>query len=475
MSDVLKPDLCIIGAGSGGLSVAAGAVQMGAKVVLIEKNEMGGDCLNTGCVPSKALLAAAHAAESARQAERLGVSATVSVDGGRVMEHVRGVIEGIAPHDSQERFEALGCTVLRAPARFTGPGEVEVAGKKIQARRFVIATGSSAFVPPIPGIENLSVLTNENVFELSIIPERLIIIGGGPIGCELAQAFQRLGSAVTVLEMFSIMPKDDPDLVAVVRETLQREGVEVLEGIKVMRCEGDAAKPSVVIETPDGNTRTIEGTHLLVAAGRRPNVLDLGLSEAGVQHSPRGIEVDAGLKTTNKKIYAIGDVTGGMQFTHVAGYHAGIVIRSALFRLPAKTNHAFVPWVTYTDPELAAVGMGETQAREKYGDGVRVLTASFAENDRARAERATAGQIKVITRKNGRVLGCAIVGAGAGELIQPWVLALEKGLKISALASTIAPYPTRSEISKRAAGGFYTPSLYGARTRWLVRLLAMFG
>lgn len=478
MSDPIKCDLCVIGAGSGGLSVAAGASQMGASVVLIEKDKMGGDCLNTGCVPSKALLAAAHAVSNAKKAEVLGIKADVSVDGAKVFAHVRGVIDGIAPHDSQERFEDLGVRVIRDVARFVSPTEVDAGGTRIRARRFVIATGSRAFVPPVPGIENANVLTNENVFELTEIPRHLIVIGGGPIGIELAQAFKNLGCEVTVVEMFTIMPKDDPELVNVVRQCLFADGVRVMEGVKVVRIEGSPDAPQIVIEDADGHSQTISGTHLLVAAGRRPNVEDLGLEEAGVQvrdAAPGGIIVNKGLKTSNKKIYAIGDVAGGLQFTHVAGYHAGIVIRSALFRLPAKAKHDYVPWVTYTDPELAQAGMTEAQAREAYGENIKVLSHPFADNDRARAERRTEGMLKAVLGPKGKILGCGIVGSGAGELIAPWVLAMENGLKISALASTITPYPTRSEISKRAAGSYYTAALYGPRTRWLVRLLSIFG
>lgn len=473
MSQTITCDICIIGAGSGGLSVAAGAAQMGANVVLIEKGEMGGDCLNTGCVPSKALLAAGHAAQNAKRAARFGIkTGKVSADGKKVFAHVRGVIDAIAPNDSAERFEGFGVNVIQEHAQFTDPATVQAGDTTVKAKYFVVATGSSAFVPPIEGISTLDVLTNENVFDLSTIPEHLIVIGGGPIGCELAQAFRHLGADVTVLEMFKILPKDDPDLVNVVRTRLLEDGVVLHEGVKVLRAQGSKDGPEIVVVDADGREHTIKGSHLLVSAGRRANVQGLGLEHAGVDFSPRGIEIDQRLRSvSNRRIFAIGDVAGGLQFTHVAGLHAGIVIRNALFKLPAKAKVDFVPWVTYTDPELAHVGLTEAMARDKHGDGIKVLRWEFGENDRAQAERDTEGLIKVIVTKRGKILGCSLVGPHAGELIQPWVLALEQGLKIGAMASTVAPYPTLGEISKRAAGSFYTASLFGERTRKIVRFL----
>lgn len=475
MSEVLKPDLCIIGAGSGGLSVAAGAVQMGASVLLVEKGAMGGDCLNTGCVPSKALLAAGHAAHIHGATDAFGVKGQdPEVDFKAVHDHVHDVIAGIAPHDSVERFEGLGVTVIQGAAAFTSPREVTVNGKTIRARRFVLATGSSAFVPPIDGLTNTPYFTNESIFTLTQAPEHLIVIGGGPIGCELAQAHRQLGCRVTIIEALSLLPKDDPDLAAYIRTALTDHGIALAEGAKVVRTAKTDSGVSVTVER-NGTEETIEGSHLLVAVGRKATVDGLGLDEAGVKYSAKGIEVDAGLRTSNRKVYAIGDCAGGLQFTHVAGYHAGIVIRSALFRLPAKADHSAVPWVTYTSPELAQVGLTEAQARKRHGESIRVLTWSFEENDRARAERITDGLVKVVVAKNGRVLGCGIAGPQAGELIQIWVLAISQKLKIGALASMIAPYPTLGEVSKRAAGTYYTPSLFSDRTRKVVRFLSKFG
>jgi len=474
MNKIITTDICVIGAGSGGLSVAAGAVQMGAKVVLIEKGKMGGDCLNTGCVPSKALLAAGHAAENARRASRFGVSTgPVEVDFGRAIDHVHSVIAGIAPHDSVERFEELGCTVIQAEARFTGPGEVVAGDTTIKAKRFVIATGSRAAVPPIPGLETVCYFTNETIFENRVRPEHLIIVGGGPIGLEMAQAHHQLGAKVTVIEMGKILPKDDPDLVAVVRDRIKADGISLYEGAKTKEILDVNDQIRVVIEH-QGIEITLEGTHLLLATGRKPNVENLGLKDAGIEYTDRGISVDARLRTSNKKVFAIGDITGGLQFTHMAGYDAGIVIRNALFRLPAKVDHSAVPWVTYTNPELAQVGLTEKAAREQYGDDIRVVTWDYAENDRARAEAETEGFIKVITKPNGRILGAAIVGRQAGELIGVWSLAISKKMKIGAIAGMIAPYPTLGELSKRVAGAWYTPSLFGEKTRKLVRFLLRF-
>jgi pyruvate/2-oxoglutarate dehydrogenase complex dihydrolipoamide dehydrogenase (E3) component len=475
MAKVLKPDLCVIGAGSGGLSVAAGAVQMGASVVLIEKGKMGGDCLNTGCVPSKALLAAGHAAHAPSLAAQFGVTVPEPVvQFATVHAHVHDVIAGIAPHDSVERFEGLGVSVLKGAARFTSAREIEVDGTVVRARRFVVATGSTAFVPPIEGLGSTPFLTNETVFDLTTAPTHLIIIGGGPIGCELAQAHRRLGCQVTLLEASTILPKDDPDLAAVVRETLRAEGVAVMEGARVERVSGSEGSVQVTYSA-EGTEHSVTGSHVLVAVGRKPAVDGLNLQAAGIDYSAKGIDVDAGLRTSNRRAYAIGDCAGGLQFTHVAGYHAGVVIRSALFRLPAKADYSAVPWVTYTDPELAQVGLSETEARQKYGDGVTVVTWPFTENDRARAERKTKGLVKAVIAKNGRILGCGIVGPNAGELIQVWILALTQNLKIGAMAGMIAPYPTLGEVSKRAAGAYYTPTLFSRRTRLLVRFLSLFG
>ena len=474
MAKALKVDICVIGAGSGGLSVAAGASQMGASTALIERGKMGGDCLNYGCVPSKALLAAGHAAQAVRGGGRFGVRAAApAIDSGGVYGHVRGTIAAIAPNDSVERFEGLGVTVIQSSARFTGPREIAADGYRITARRIVIATGSSPAVPPVAGLGDVPYLTNETIFDLGQVPAHLIVIGGGPVGIEMAQAHRHLGARVTVVEMFSIMANDDPELVDVVRARLAGEGIDLREGVTVARVEKAGNGVAVVI-AGNGAEDRVQGSHVLIAAGRRPNVGGLDLEKAGIAYSPAGIQVDARLRTTNRRVFAIGDVAGGYQFTHMAGYHAGIVLRNALFRLPAKVDTHAVPWVTYTAPELAQVGLTEDRARKQAGD-IRVLRWPFAENDRARAERETDGLVKVITTPRGRILGAGIVGAHAGELIHAWVLAIGQKIKIGAVAGMIAPYPTLGEANKRAAGSFYTPALFGERTKRIVRFLSHFG
>ncbi len=476
MSEVRNVDICVIGAGSGGLSVAAGAVQMGASVALFERGKMGGDCLNYGCVPSKALLAAGHAAAHYGHTAQFGVNGpAATVDFAGVNDHVHDVIAGIAPHDSVDRFEGLGVEVYQEGARFTGAREVTGEnGTRVRARRVVIATGSSPAVPRIPGLDEVDFLTNETVFNLRECPEHLVVIGGGPIGMEMAQAHRQLGAKVTVLEAMQIMGPDDRELVDVVRARLAGEGVEIHEGAKVALVKRTADGVSVSCESDNGPFE-VSGSHLLVAAGRSPNLSSLDLEAAGIAYDRRGIEVDDRLRTTNKKVFAVGDVAGKYQFTHIAGYHAGVVIRNVLFRMPAKINYDAVPWVTYTDPELANVGMSEAAAREAHGDDVRVVTAEFAENDRARTERRTGGMVKAVVGKRGRILGAGIVGAHAGELIQPWILAVSQKMKIGAMAQMIAPYPTLGEANKRAAGAYYTPSLFSERTRKIVRLLAKLG
>jgi pyruvate/2-oxoglutarate dehydrogenase complex dihydrolipoamide dehydrogenase (E3) component len=482
LATAIDTDICILGAGSAGLSVAAGAALLGARTVLIEPGAMGGDCLNSGCVPSKALLASAKAAIAYRHAGALGLRAQApEVDFKAVHDHVHGVIAGIAPQDSVERFEGMGVTVLRERGRFTGPREVEAGAARVSARRFVIATGSAPLVPPIPGLESVPYLTNETVFGLSELPRHLIVIGGGPIGCELGQAFRRLGARVTVIEQAEILPADDPELVDILRDRLRAEGLDIREGARGTRVEaletGARGGVAVTVESGGGAepiTERIEGSALLLAAGRRPVVEDLGLEAAGIVHGRAGVEVDARLRTTNPRVFAAGDVVGGYQFTHMASHHAVVVIKNALFRLPAKVETRAVPWVTYTDPELAQVGLPEAAARRARGT-IRVLRWPFAENDRARAERSTEGLVKVIASPRGRILGASILGAQAGELIQPWALAIAQGIKLSAMAGTIAPYPTRGEASKRAASGFYADKISSRWTQGLVRLLLRLG
>jgi pyruvate/2-oxoglutarate dehydrogenase complex dihydrolipoamide dehydrogenase (E3) component len=474
MPEVLQPDICVIGAGAGGLSVAAAAAAFGVPVVLVERGKMGGDCLNYGCVPSKSLLAAAKHAAAFQQASAFGVTyAPPTIDFARVREHVRGVIAAIAPNDSTERFTGLGVRVIAGTAQFKDAATVAVGDAfEIKARRFVIATGSTPAIPPIAGLADTPHFTNETIFDLAACPRHLIVIGAGAVGLELAQAFRRLGAAVTVLEAATPLAKNDPECAATVLDQLAREGVMMRAGVTLQRVAGADGNVQVVI---GGTTEeTIEGSHLLVATGRTPNVADLGLDRAGIKHEPRGIVVDRRLRTTNKRVYAIGDVAGGLQFTHVANYHAGLVVRHALFRLPVRASDDALPWVTFTDPEFAQVGLTEAQARErKYK--FQVLRWPYHENDRAQAERTTAGHIKVITTRRGRILGATIVGHNAGELIATWALAVGQRLNIRAIAGTVLPYPILGEIGKRAAITFYIGSLTSPMVRRIMGWLRHLG
>lgn len=461
MSRVLKPDLCVVGGGSGGLTVAAGAAQMGASVVLVEGHRMGGDCLNYGCVPSKALIAAAGHAHAMTSGGPFGIAPVApQVDYAAAKDHVARVIAGIAPHDSVERFEGLGVTVIEDWARFVSPTRIEAGGAAIEARRFVIATGSAPFVPPIPGIESVHAWTNEDIFELRERPRHLVVIGGGPIGIEMAQAHRRLGCAVTVIEGARILGREDPELAAVVTERLRAEGVRLIEGAQAERIAAAEGGVAVTVGDKSAGGETVEGSHLLVAVGRRVNLERLDPEAGGVRTTKAGVTVDKGLRSvSNRRVYAIGDAAGGMQFTHLAGYHGGLVIRNALFGLPvtARTDH--IPRVTFTDPELAQVGLTEAEARAVHGDRIEVLRFGYDENDRARAELRTEGVAKVIVAK-GRPVGAGIVGAKAGELIGLWSLVLANRMKIGAVAGMVAPYPTLGEVSKRAAGQYYVPRLF---------------
>jgi dihydrolipoamide dehydrogenase len=473
MTQTIQTDLCVIGAGSGGLSVAAGAAQMGARVVLIEKNKMGGDCLNYGCVPSKSLLAAAKAAYHSREAAKYGVHCKgVTVDFKAVHDHVHDVIARIAPHDSVERFEKLGVKVVLGSARFVNAKTITVNKTQITAKRIILACGSSPVIPSIPGLDTIPFLTNETIFSLTQCPSHLIVIGGGPIGIEMAQAHRRLGAKVTVIQSHFILPRDDVELVEILRQQLKSEGIEILENAQVTSLTKKKAQVEVAVKVGDAQKR-ITGTHVLVATGRKPNIGELNLEAAGVNYHPRGIMVDNRLRTNIPHIYAIGDCSGGPLFTHIANYHAGLIIREVLFKVPAKTNYAALPWTTYTDPELAQIGLTLTSAQEQYKD-IQVLRFPLVENDRAQAERSTNGLIKVITNKSGQVLGASIVGPHAGELLLPWGLAIMQKMKLSVLAQSIVPYPTLSEISKSVAGSYYTPKLFSTRVQKLVRFLLRF-
>ena len=462
-------DLAVIGAGAAGLSVTAVAARFGLRVALIERAEMGGDCLNVGCVPSKALLAASHAAGAARGAGRFGVRlGEPAIDWDAVRAHVRGTIATIAPADSEARFRGLGATVLRAEARFVAPDALAVDGRRITVRRIVIAAGSRAAVPPIPGLDRVPFLTNATLFDLTERPDHLLILGGGPIGLEMADAFAGFGSRVTVVEAATIAGKEEPELVAGLRAALSDRGVALLEGARVA-----AVEPGPVLVLADG--RRIAGSHLLVAVGRRPNLESLDLDEGQVRASASGVVTDRGLRSvSNRRVFAVGDIVdpvgiGPRAFTHVGSYHAGIVIRRALFRLPARIDYAALPRVTYTQPELAQVGLTEAEARAA-GLPVSVLRWSLAENDRAVAEADTAGMVRLVVAR-GRVVGAGILAPAAGEMIGLWALAIAERTRVARLAGMILPYPTRSEAGKRAAGRLFEARLFAPMTRRIVRWL----
>ena len=465
----IKTDIIVIGGGSGGLSVAAGAAQMGANVVLFEDGEMGGDCLNTGCVPSKALLAAGKAAHHTSGNAEMGITGiTAIVDFATTKAHVADVIATIAPHDSIDRFEGLGVTVIPERACFAGRSKVQSATHTVTARYIVIATGSRPLVPPIAGLDRTPFHTNETIFADPEKPDHLLIIGGGPIGIEMAQAHVRLGCRVTVVEAATIMGRDDTELVKILKSHLTDEGITFIEGVAVTKVAGD--KGEIMATLGDGQMLT--ASHLLVAVGRRPSTDGLDLAAAGISATPAGITTDKRLRTSTRNIFAIGDVTGRAQFTHMAGYHAGIVIRNMLFKLPARLNDSIIPWVTYSDPELAQVGLTEAAAADMWGgSNIQVMRVPLANIDRAIAERRREGMVKIVTHKNGRILGASILAPNAGEMILAWVLAISSEQKIGKMASLIAPYPTFGDASKQAAGHFFTDKLFSQRTRRIVKFL----
>lgn len=415
---------------------------MGARVVMLEAHRMGGDCLNTGCVPSKALLAAARRGETYAEA----------------MQQAARAIAAIAPHDSQARFEGLGVLVIRGIGRFTSPREVEVDGVVIRARRVVIATGSVPVVPPLPGLTEVPFLTTESLFDLRACPDHLLIAGAGPVGVEMAQAHVRLGARVTLIDAGRALAREDPDLVAPVLDRLRAEGVEIIEAARLVAVAGGAG--AVRLDLDHG--RQVSGSHLLLALGRRADLARLNLETAGIEATETGLRTDARLRTTNRRVYAAGDAAGQGQFTHLAGYHAGIILRSALFALPARARGDHIPRVTYTDPELAQIGLTEAEARVRYGDRLEVFRTDYADNDRAVTEARTEGFAKLMVVR-GRPVGVSILGDGAGDLIGLWALVMANRLKISAIANAVLPYPTLGELNKRLAGAYFSGRLFDSQ------------
>ncbi|SFV38201.1 dihydrolipoyl dehydrogenase family protein [Hyphomicrobium facile] len=473
-SQNIETDFCIIGAGAGGLALASAAAAFGQRVVLIEKHKMGGDSLNYGGVQSKALLAAAKRAYAMRTASPFGIRGVEPlIDHAAVNHYIDDVTAKISPNFSIERFTGLGIRVISAAAKFVDRSTVVAGDYRITARRIVIATGSSPIIPPIPGLADVPYFTNETIFDNTGLIPHLLIIGAGTTGLELAQAYRRLGSRVTVLDNAHALGAEDPELAGALITRLSDEGIVIREGVQIKRVSGTAGKIVVELQT-NAASETIEGTAILLAAGRKANIADLGLDAAGVKVTQTAIKVNAGLRTANSHVFAIGDATGAPRYAHVAGEHAETVLRRSLFRLPARAKARIAPRVVFTDPELATVGLNETEARAKYGR-INVLRWPYHENDRAQLEHATDGHIKVITSKHGKILGAGIVGAEASELIQMWSLAISQGLNIKAMTEWISPYPTLSEINKKAAFRYFATVPSNPFLRKVIALLAKLG
>ena len=465
---VKRRQLMVVGGGPAGLVVASVAAQLGLKVTLVEQSgRLGGDCLHSGCVPSKTLIHAARVAALMRRGDEFGLTAVdPQVDLGRVNDHVQSVIAQIQQHDDPERFRSYGCEVLFGTAQFVDAHRLRVNDELIRARRIVIATGSRPLIPPIAGLEEAGFVTNENLFSLRALPRRLVILGGGPIGVEMAQAFARLGSQVSLVERLPhILPQEDPELADAVADVLRAEGVRIHTDTSAERVRLSGRMR--IVEC--GGALNLEADQLLVAVGRKPALDGLDLEAAGVDYGPGGISVDTRMRSSRKHIFACGDVCGPYPFTHMAEYQAGIVISNAVFRFPKKADYRVVPWVTYTDPELARVGLTARQAAEKGLEPV-VLRFAFRDIDRAVTEVEPQGFVKLVTHKK-KILGASILGARAGELLHEIVLAMQTGATIGDISATIHAYPTLAQVHRRAVNTYYAGKLFSPRTRRLVRWL----
>lgn len=466
-------DVGIIGGGAAGLTMASGAAQLGAKVLLIEKEpHLGGDCLHYGCVPSKTLIKSAYVYNLMKSGPHYGlpVLEPPPVDFAAIASRIAGVIAEIQKHDSVERFCDLGVRVELGDAAFSDEHIVELEGKRISAASWLVSTGSSPAAPPLPGLDSVPYLTNKDIFSLETLPQSLIILGAGPIAIEMAQAFCRLGSQVTVIQRSSqILSKEDPDMAAIIQARLEAEGVKFKLGVAIKKAEASADVRRVVIET-NGMEQAVEAQALLVALGRRANVDDLGLDKAGVKFSPKGIEVDSRLRTSQKHIYAAGDVTGKYQFTHAAGYEGGVVLANAVFHLPRRADYSRLPWCTYCDPELASVGMNEKTAQDA-GIEYKIWTERFADNDRALAEGRSEGMIKMLVNEKEKPIGVQIAGLHAGELINEWVAVMGGNVGLATLASAIHPYPTLGEVNKRVAGNLLQPKIFSQKIKKGLKIL----
>ena len=456
-------DVGVLGGGAAGLTMASGSAQLGAKVILIEKEgRLGGDCLHYGCVPSKTLIRSAKVYHLMKNGPAFGLPAAEvpPVDFRRIRQRIESVIARIQQHDSVERFCGLGAEVVFGAGRFVDDHTVDTGDRRVTAKHWLVATGSSPASPPVAGLDKTPHLTNKEIFHLDRLPGDLIVLGAGPIAVEMAQAFNRLGTKVTVVQRSGqILSKEDRDLADLVMGALRSEGVEVMLNTATLTARDLGGRRELTVKNGDGVEVRLEADAILAALGRSPNTRDLNLEAAGVEHDRRGIAVDERLRTTQKHIYAAGDVTGAYQFTHAAGYEGGIALANIIFRLPRKTDYTWLPWCTYTEPELASIGMNE-KAAQKAGIAYRVWTEEFRDNDRGLAEGAEVGRIKMLVDKSEKPIGVQIAGPSAGELISEWVAVLNGKVKMSTLASAVHPYPTLGEINKRVAGDLLSPKLY---------------
>jgi len=473
---VFDYDLIVIGGGAAGLVAATGGASLGAKTALIEKNKLGGDCTWYGCVPSKTLLKSAQVFSLVKRLKEFGITADsdIELDGSLVMAHVRDVIKKISEHHPPEVFEKRGIKMLFGASKFIDQYTVELGGQKIRAKRFILAMGSHPMVPPIEGLKDIDYLTNENVFDLKALPKSLAVLGGGPIGMELSLAFARLGVEVSIIEMADrLMAREDKEIADVLIEEFKKLGIKIYTGQKAVKFAKGEGLAEVTLEDKNKKQSVVKAEKVLVAVGRAANVEGIDLEKAGVKYSNRGVEVDAALRTSAKNIYACGDVAGPYQFSHMAEYQAVIAVGNALFPFKRNVDYIAVPWCTFTDPEVARVGLTEDEARAKYA-GIKVYRSAYSGNDRAVTDAEEQGFAKVITDKKGFILGAHIVGANAGDIIHEYVFAKANKLKIGSLSSTIHIYPTLAQVVKRSADQYYTEMMDKAWIKSLFRLLLKF-
>jgi pyruvate/2-oxoglutarate dehydrogenase complex dihydrolipoamide dehydrogenase (E3) component len=461
-------DLGVLGGGAAGLTITAGAAQLGAKTLLVEKEPaLGGDCLHFGCVPSKTLIHTARAYHTIKHAMKFGLPPVdvKPVDFKQVSNRIRSVINVIQKHDSVERFCSLGARVEFGQAEFIDEHSIRLHGKTYSAKTWAITTGSSPANPPFDGLDTVSYLTNKEIFHLDKLPVSMIILGGGPIAIEMAQAFNRLGTTIHVIQRSGqILSKEDKDMADTVMERLSEEGVNFILNSSIVKIKEESGIKSVTFKNEKGEIQTISADALLVAMGRAPNVKELGLENIGLTYSKKGIEVDNRLRTNHKHIYAAGDITGKYQFTHAAGYEGGIVITNAIFHLPRKTDYTFLPWCTYTSPELASIGLNEKGAAAA-GIKYSVWTEEFRNNDRSLAEGEETGRIKMLLDEKEKPIGVQILGPSGGDLLGEWAAILNGKVKLSTLAGTVHPYPTLAEINKRVAGSYLSEKIFSDKVK----------